>query len=175
MGYNTDYTGRVTVAPPLNEHEIAYLRKFSETRRMARGHGPYFVDGSGKDGPGAGIDVQDSNRQPEGQPGVWCDWVPTEDGAGIEWDGVEKFYNGELWMAYLINTFLMPGAAVQLELQEPVPGRFYPDEFKHFTFDHLVSGVIEAQGDRAADRWDIVVENNSVSVRPYQVSARADG
>ena len=34
MGYTTDFEGAVTVVPPLNEHEIAYLRRFADTRRM---------------------------------------------------------------------------------------------------------------------------------------------
>lgn len=164
MGYSTDYTGSVTVTPPLNPHEITYLREFSESRRVNRPEGPYVVDGRD-------INARDERQCPE-QPSVWCDWVATHDGAGIEWDGVEKFYNGDLWMTYLIDTFLKPGATVQRELADPVPGRKYPDAFQHFTFDHQVSGVIEAQGDQPDDRWDLVVQDNTVSVKRYDVTAR---
>lgn len=92
MGYTTDFTGRVTVTPPLNPHEIAYLTKFGTTRRMRRGNGPYFVDGTGYAGQGRDADIEDFNQQPADQPGLWCGWVPTESGDGIEWNGVEKFY-----------------------------------------------------------------------------------
>ncbi|HVK36196.1 MAG TPA: hypothetical protein VM428_11120 [Microlunatus sp.] len=41
MGYTTEFTGFVTVSPPLNPAEIAYLDQFSDTRRMNRPAGPY--------------------------------------------------------------------------------------------------------------------------------------
>lgn len=165
MGYTTDFTGHVTVTPPLNPHEIAYLTKFGTTRRMRRGNGPYFVDGTGYASQGKDADIEDYNQQPADQPGLWCGWVPTEDGVGIEWNGVEKFYRSEEWMAYLIDTFLKPGATVQQELAAPVTGRVYADEFRHFTFDHQVNGVIEAQGEDSDDRWDLVVQDNAVRVQ----------
>ena len=48
MGYTTDFSGHVTVEPPLNDVEVAFLSKFAETRRMDREEGPYFVDGPGQ-------------------------------------------------------------------------------------------------------------------------------
>ncbi len=41
-------------------------------------------------------------------PSHWCQWVPTRDGKGIEWDGGEKFYNYEEWLHFLIDHFLIP-------------------------------------------------------------------
>ena len=32
MGYNTAFAGEIKVEPPLNEHEISYLRDFAEIR-----------------------------------------------------------------------------------------------------------------------------------------------
>jgi hypothetical protein len=52
MGYTTEFDGSMSISPPLNAHEIAYLRKFASSRRMDRARGPYFVDGSGTVGPG---------------------------------------------------------------------------------------------------------------------------
>ena len=43
-----------------------------------------------------------------GQPGLWCQWNPSEDGTEIAWDGSEKFYNYIEWIQYLIATFLAP-------------------------------------------------------------------
>jgi hypothetical protein len=43
-----------------------------------------------------------------GQPSLWCQWNPSDDGTQIEWDGSEKFYNYVEWIEYLINTFLKP-------------------------------------------------------------------
>jgi hypothetical protein len=34
----------------------------------------------------------------------------------------------------------------------------------HFTFDHVVNGTIDAQGDDPDDRWQLVVVDNEVRV-----------
>lgn len=44
----------------------------------------------------------------ECQPGLWCQWVPNEDGTKLEWDGGEKFYEYVPWLKYLITNFLDP-------------------------------------------------------------------
>lgn len=58
----------------------------------------------------AGLGVLDYNQPPKGQPGLWCQWTPTADYAGLEWNGVEKFYHYEDWLQYAIDTFLIPWA-----------------------------------------------------------------
>lgn len=110
----------MSVSPPLNAHEIAYLRKFAVSRRMDRAHGPYFVDGSGPFGQGRDDDIRNFNEPPAGQPGLWCQWEPTEDGTAIEWNGEEKYYKSAEWMTYLIDTFLKAGAVLASELASPV-------------------------------------------------------
>ncbi|WP_051047177.1 hypothetical protein [Nocardia asiatica] len=80
MGYYIQYDGVVTIHPPLNLDEIAYLGEFS-----------YIEHGSDK-------------------PDVYCMFRPNEDGDGIAWSGDENFYNGEQWLRYLIDHFLKPGA-----------------------------------------------------------------
>lgn len=163
MGYTTEFDGSISISPPLNVHEIAYLRKFAASRRMDRERGPYFVDGSGLFGQGRDGDIRDFNQPPVGQPGLWCKWEPTEDGTAIKWNGEEKFYDSDEWMTYLIDTFLKPGAVLACELASPVPGRHYPEEFRHFTFDHELNGVIDAQGELDDDRWQLVVTGNTVT------------
>lgn len=114
MGYTTDFTGAVQVEPPLTEEQIAFLTAFSEER-----HG--------------------GNTQPHaGFPGFWCDWVPTADGAGIEWNGTEKFYDSDEWMQLIIDRFIAP------------TGR-------------KVNGTIEAQGEDPSDIWRLKVTDNVVS------------
>lgn len=164
MGYTTDFEGSVTVTPPLNPYEISYLKKFAESRRMYRQHGPYFI-GGGFFGQDHEADIIDYNSPPPEQHSLWFHWVPDEYGTAIEWDGGEKFHNANEWMTYLIDTFLKPGAAVASELANPVPGRVYAEEFEHFTFDHVLNGVIEAQGEDADDRWRLVVTANTVTVQ----------
>jgi hypothetical protein len=153
MGYTTYFLGKFEVTPPLNDAEIEYLGKFSETRRMRRHRGPYYVDGGGLAGQDREDDIISFNAPPEGQPGLWCQWTPNENGDALVWDEGEKFYEAELWINYLINHFLKPGAEAS-KTEDP--------QFAEFTFDHTVKGIVEAQGRDIADRWCIVVKNNKV-------------
>ncbi|MFD3999921.1 hypothetical protein [Streptomyces rubiginosohelvolus] len=148
MGYSTEFTGYVTVSPPLNPAEIAYLDQFSDTRRMNRPAGPYATT----DDIYADLGFEGYNRPPEGQPGLWCNWEPTRDGTAIKWNGVEKFYDADAWMAYLIDHFLQPGGKAQGH-----PG------FEDFTFDHVVNGEIKAQGEDPDDTWTLHVTSNAVT------------
>lgn len=156
MGYTTDFSGQVKVDPPLNAEEITFLTKFNKTRRMDRTHGPYFVDGSGFHGQDHDNDIVDFNRPPKGQPGLWCQWTPTEDGTAIEWDGGEKFYESAEWMKYLIEHFLKPDALAKNQLP--------------FLQGHTCNGEIEAVGEDPDDRWKLVVINNRVSVADAEVT-----
>lgn len=130
MGYTTEFKGRFTLDKPLSQEQADYLRQFNETRRMRRNahkvekladpkriavglplggpEAPYFVGGLGFAGQENDASVLDHNSPPNGQPGLWCQWVPTEDRTGIEWDGGEKFYDYEEWIQYLIDHFLKP-------------------------------------------------------------------
>lgn len=94
---------------------------------------------------------------------MWCQWEPTEDGTAIKWNGEEKFYKSPEWMTYLIDTFLKPAAALASELASPVPGRHYPEQAGHFTFDHELNGVIDAWGEDEDDQWQLVVTGNTVT------------
>lgn len=159
MGYTTDFTGEVRIDPPLNDDERTFLELFATSRRMHRSAGPYFVGGNGDYGQGDGPDqVYDHNSPPPNQPGLWCQWVPNDDGTAIIWDEGEKFYKSEAWMAYLINHFLKPGA----EASKPSAVDMGYD-FSGFTFDHTLNGVIYAQGEDPDDTWRLVVHNNQVS------------
>jgi hypothetical protein len=155
MGYTTEFSGTVSVVPPLNAAEVAYLRRFSGTRRMGRTKGPYYVDAGGFAGQDRGEDIHDYNSPPAGQPGLWCHWVPTDDGSGIEWDGGAKFYHAEAWMQYVIDHFLRPAATASTNV---IDG----GQFSDFTFDHVLNGAIDAQGEVSDDRWRLVVKDNVV-------------
>ena len=48
--------------------------------------------------------VKDFNASPRDQPGLWCQWIPSEDSKSIEWDGGEKFYDYD-WLT-LFTTHL---------------------------------------------------------------------
>jgi hypothetical protein len=137
MGVDTYFEGSFKLDKPLKPEHLAYLKRFSETRRMKRDvsqlqdapdpireatglplgpEGGYFVAG---DQYGIGDPtVVDRNEPPQGQPGLWCQWIPTEDGKEIVWDKGEKFYWHAEWLRYLIEFFLDPwGYALDGEIQ----------------------------------------------------------
>lgn len=173
MGYTTDFSGEVEVVPPLNDAERDYLTRFNHSRRMARDRGPYYAQPGDNFGQGGWSnerktdpqtsDVTEYNGPPAGQPGLWCQWTPTEDGSAITWDGGEKFYDSAEWMVYLIDHFLKPGAVVQ-GLIASHDDHVTDEAFASFTFDHVLNGTIDAQGEESDDRWQLVVTDNRVAV-----------
>jgi len=145
MGYTTEFTGKVILNKSLDDDTYNFLKKFNETRRMARKvdkkygiEGEFYVDGKGFAGQDDDGTVIDHNRPPKTQPGLWCQWVPSEDKMSIEWDGGEKFYSSYEWMVYLIDKVLAPKG-------------------------YICNGTIEAQGEGTDDHWWLVVKNNKVS------------
>lgn len=152
MGYTTYFDGQLAIDPPLSPKEVEYINKFADTRRMNRENGPYFVGGEGFKGQDAEADVIDHNSPPPEQPGLWCQWIVSEDGTTLEWDGGEKFYCATEWMEYIINHFLG---------QDPIAKK----SNKHFDFleGHTLNGEITATGEESDDNWKIVVEDNKVT------------
>lgn len=142
MGYTTEFDGKITVTPPLDDAEVAFLNAFSDSRRMHRKKGPYHVGNDEKD-------VINHNQPADGQPGLWCQWVASEDGTAIAWDGGEKFYEAESWMAYIIEHFIgdTPKALGAV---------------KALKGGHKLNGIIRAQGEEDDDTWHMVVVNNTV-------------
>ena len=80
----------------------------------------------------------DHNVPPTGQPGLWCQWVPSSDNQGLEWDGGEKFYSYTEWLKYLVKQFLAP-------------------------WGYVLSGSVAWDGEDHSDRGTLVVRNNVVS------------
>lgn len=148
IGYTTDFSGSIKVYPPLNAAEIEYVNRFARTRRMDREEGPYYAVDDGDFGQRTTPGIRDYNRPPEGQPGLWCQWRPTDDGTAIEWDGGEKFYDSPEWMTYVIDHFLKPGAVANLPFLQK---------------NHVCNGQILAQGEDPHDRWTLEVTDNVVT------------
>lgn len=152
------FEGQINVSPPLNAAEQLFLFSFADTRHMYRPAGPYYL---GEDESG------DSNRACPEQPGVWCDWVSSEDGGALVHNGREKFHSSTEWMRYLISTFFCRGAALQREMMmmNAVPARTYPRVFQDFTFDHEFDGVIQGY-DEGGERWNLVVKDDVATEVP---------
>lgn len=163
MGYTTEFEGQFKLDKPLEPAQIAYLNKFSETRRMRRDNlflqnniifpdpireaaglalgieGGYFVGGGGWTGQDHDRSIIEYNDPPTGQPGLWCQWVPNTDGTAIEWNGTEKFYNYTAWLEYIIQHFIAP-------------------------WGYVLNGEVDWQGEETDDVGTIVVNNNVVSI-----------
>lgn len=152
MGYTTDFYGAFKLNKKLSKEDYAFLKKLSETRRMARNVGPeygvegeFYVEGSGEFGQYQDDNIIDYNTPPKTQPGLWCQWKPSEDGLFIEWDGGEKFYHYVEWLEYIIDKILEPRG-------------------------YKLNGSVEWVGeDSFEDRGKIIVENNKVTVKEGKI------
>jgi hypothetical protein len=144
MGYTTDFDGAFRINKHLNDKMKKFLTLFSETRRMGRNvedafgiEGEFYVFGGGFRGQGDDSNVINHNSQPSTQPGLWCQWLPNEDGDCIEWDGGEKFYHYTEWLVYLIEKILRPNG-------------------------YVLNGTIRWRGEDSDDSGDLVVVDNVV-------------
>lgn len=167
MGYTTDFDGQFDLNKPLASQHKAYLEAFASTRRMKRDayitegrpdpvrlaaglpvglDGGYFVGEGGHAGQGEHnadyetIGILSYNYPPNGQPGLWNQWVPNDDGTAIQWDGGEKFYNYIEWIEYLIEHFLKP-------------------------WGYVLNGEVEWFGEDSNDRGLICIEDNVVKTK----------
>lgn len=156
MGYTTNFEGKFKIDPPLNEEQTAYLQQFCDTRRMKRKaelteklidiyrtkidlpigvDGEFYVGGDEES-----KDILNYNTPPSNQPGLWCDWTPTDNGDFLEWSGAEKFYYYVPWLQYLIDNFFSP-------------------------WGNILNGKVKFQGEDRKDKGLIVVKNN-VIIKP---------
>lgn len=76
MGYNTDFSGNFNLHPAINSEQKKIYDDFQNKRH----------------------DYTD-------KPGLYCQWVISDDGKSLEWDGGEKFYNYIEWLEFINNTF----------------------------------------------------------------------
>lgn len=120
MGYTTEFRGKFNLNKPLTATLLLFLTNFSNTRRMGRQgldakygvEGEFFCEDTANFGQNSVKGVIDFNTPPVTQPGLWCQWTPTEDGKSIEWNGGEKFYSYIEWIEYLIQKILAPNGYV---------------------------------------------------------------
>jgi hypothetical protein len=154
MGYSTDFFGRFELNKELDDEMFNFLKDFNDSRRMKRNldgfgiEGEFYVKGTDEFGIGGFGDIIDYNKPPSTQPGLWCQWTPTEDRKGIEWDEGEKFYYYTEWLVYLINKILAPNG-------------------------YVLNGTIEWEGDDRDDRGKIIVEDNKVFLKQGRIKEEA--
>lgn len=147
MGYTTEFDGKFTFDKQLDKETFNLLKGLAETRRMKRNmEDVYGVDGEFYVG-GEGIHqlenrddtVVDYNTPPGTQPSLWLQWVPTEGGRHLEWDGEEKFYNYIEWLEYIIEKVLTPNG-------------------------YKLNGEVEYYGEEADDKGTIAIIDNNIIV-----------
>ena len=80
MGYTTDFEGAFAFDKPLTAAQVSELNAFNE----------------------------EDHRHEPGAPDAWCQWQPTDDGAALVWNEVEKFYGYVEWLSFLIERFFKP-------------------------------------------------------------------
>lgn len=161
MGYTTDFYGQFEFNKPLEPWLVEYVEKFCQTRRMKRDNekikelypkwkdmclngelgtdGEYFVGGTGFYGQDRDLSILEYNCPASTQPELWCQWVVTEDGNYLEWDGGEKFYSYVEWLKYMIKNFFAP-------------------------FGYVLNGEVGFQGEGSDDLGVIYVNDNKVTV-----------
>lgn len=158
MGYTTDFRGDFILDRPLKPQEKKYLEMFSDSRRIARDitslthlptyqhtnvgltlgtEGEFYVEDDS-------IGITNYNVSPSTQPGLWCQWIPNEDGTSIEWSGTEKFHDYVTWIEYIITNFLLP-------------------------WGYTLNGKVWWKGEDVKDRGTITIKDNVVKVvgKPY--------
>lgn len=116
MGFSTIYLCPFKFDKPLTPDHADILIEFSE------------------------IEHEDESGKPGGDgkpPAHYCQWIPTEDLGGLEWDKVEKFYYGKEWLVYLIETFIKPWGYT-LNGESP----WYIDDFQEAGILKVVNNVV---------------------------------
>ena len=145
MGYTITFHSAFVLDRELDDDTFTFLKKLNDTRRMKRAVGPeygvegeFYVDGGGMCGQAEESNIVDYNTPPSTQPGLWCQWVPTEDRRYIQWDGGEKFYNYVKWLQYIIDKILQPEG-------------------------YVLNGQVAWVGEDSSDQGIMVVKDNKIT------------
>ena len=116
-----------------------YLNPFHFDRQIDQEHANILIAFSQ-------TEHEDESGRPGGRgmpPTYYCQWVPTDDRMGLEWDKNEKFYFGLDWLEYLIENFIQPWGYT-LNGESP----WYVDDFQEAGFLRITDNVVtEERGD----------------------------
>ena len=165
MGYTTYFDGEFVLDNPLSKEHFEYMKAFSQTRRMKRSsqkalkipdplreavdlpiglEGGYFVGNTNNFGQESDDSVTNSNISPKEQPGLWCQWTPSEGGSAIVHDEGEKFYFYIEWIEYLIKHFIEP-------------------------WGYKLNGEVYWRGEEDDDMGKIFIDENEVDIKHGRV------
>lgn len=159
MGYDTIFEGQFVLDRPLAKNHHEYLNNFARVRHMKRdasklprdpvreavglppGHeGEFYVADESLNGEHDPTNsILDHSFPPSTQPGLWCGFVPNEEGTAIVWDQGEKFYCYIGWIKYIVKNFIKP-------------------------WGYNLTGNITWQGEERKDHGTIKIENNEIEI-----------
>lgn len=144
MGYQTDFIGYLHVQPALGDTEIAVVNRIS---------GSIFLDP--QEGGLRAADVRDEALRElrADAPRGWSNWTACPQGCCLSYDGGDKANYMIGWLKYLMETFLVPGAAVHQR-----PG------FEDFTCDHVLNGMVVGSRRDNRELYSITARENDVEV-----------
>lgn len=160
MSYMIKFLGGFTFNKPVMKELKDFIVGFSNTRRMQRDadeikevypdwkdecffgdlgpDGEYFIGGDSKQ-----YDPSVMNRNASyPQPSLWCGWTINNQDE-LVWSGINNFYEYEKWLNYLIDNFFSP-------------------------LGYVLNGRAMFQGDTSYDKGEVIVVNNSVTVKELQ-------
>jgi hypothetical protein len=153
-----NYTGELTIEPPLNDVEKKALKLFFGARHVQTVNGPLDIRKSlSQSHP----DVTDWNTPAQDMPSLHCD-LEVSDAGTLQWNGLTEAGDLAPWVKYVIDYFLRP-AGIFSEKAKLVPE---DDLLYGFTFDHTVNGVM--QGVDGGEVWRIHVKANEVVSEPMK-------
>ncbi len=158
--YKTKFVGHFVLDKALQPAHAAYLHAFSKARHMRWNmeriaaipdpireavdlplgdNGAYFV-AAGDDASADSLADQ-PYAETQGLPNLYCDWQPTADAYGIEWNRQTNTYFYADWLEYLIVHFLK-------------------------RWGYVLNGEVCWQGDDPADSGVLKVTDNLVKAVP---------
>ena len=164
MGYTTKFDGRFDLNKKLSPEMREFLVRWNHTRHIQydvdklKAADKYWKTRTWKNGelgpeglyyaPGSILDMMDGvrdcakndNLPPVDAPSLWCQWMPCDDGWGIEWDRDKDFHDYLEWLEFLIKHFLAPDG-------------------------YVLNGSVQYQGEDSSDQGWLIVSDNKIIVR----------
>lgn len=157
MSYTYDLFGKLSISPPLNADQVAYIQEFSGSYRhkfapkwqswpnpLREAVGlPVGIEGEYiSSAMGTGADFIDNCMEvdtdtPNKQPSFQCCWTTTAKGTALHWNKLGRTFAPTQWLEYMIEHFFKPWGVT-------------------------LNGKVECHGEDKRDRTLIVVNNNCV-------------
>lgn len=163
MSYTYDLFGKLSVSPPLNADQVAYIQEFSESYRhkfapkwqswpnpLRDAVGlPVGIDGEYiSSAMGTGVEFLENcmevdTNTPNNQPSFQCCWTTNAKGTALQWNKLRRTFEPVQWLEYMMEHFFKPWGVT-------------------------LNGKVECHGEDFDDRTLIVVNNNTVRHAPKE-------